>query len=188
MFLFACIFKGEHMKIAMIIAPEGFRDEEFFVPYNHFLEKGYHVDVFSTKTGIAHGMLGGTFDVKHSVDELDIHNYDALVFAGGTGTPIVRSNTRVLDVVKEAYNLHKVIGAICWSPTVLAKSGILEGKNVTVWFGNDPEYNMTTAEVLEKYGAHYVNEPVVVDGNIITANGPKHAKEFAIAIDEVLNK
>jgi len=120
-------------KIAMIIAPQGFQDVEFNTPYQYFLSKGAIVDVYSTRKGLAKGSFRATVDVTHSIDELNVNDYDAITFVGGPGTIILRSDKDSVRISKEAFNAGKIIGAICWSPTILAKSGILDGKNATVW-------------------------------------------------------
>ena len=201
LFMFGCINvenknqnEGDGMgslsgkRIAMIIAPENYRDEEFQIPYEYFKEKGAEVDVFSTRKGTATGMLGGSFEVEKTLDELNVDEYDAIVFVGGSGTPIVRSNDTALKIAKEAAEKGKVLGAICWSPTVLAKAGVLKGKRATVWLGDDPEYGMKTSEVLEKYGAVYTGEGHTIDGNIVTAKGPRYAEYYAKDIEKLLTE
>ncbi len=179
---------GIEMKVAIIIAPEGFRDEEFFVPYEYFKKNGHEVDVFSTRTGTATGKLGGSFEVEKKIDEMNVENYDAIVFIGGPGTPIVRSYEPVYNKIKKAMELGKVIGAICWSPTIIAKAGALKGKKATVWYGMDPEYGKTTDKVIEEYGASYTGNNVEVDGKIITANGPHAALDYAKAIEKAVEE
>lgn len=142
-------------KAAIIIAPKGFQDKEFDAPYNLLKKSRIFVDVYSTAIGIAHGKLGATFNVKKSLAELDAKNYDAIIFIGGPGTPLVRADDNSLRIAREAYKNKKIIAAICWSPTILAKAGILKGKKATVWLGNDDEYGMKTSEYLEKQ-AQYI--------------------------------
>ena len=62
---------------------------------------------------------------------------------------------------------------------VFAKAGVLDGKKATVW--SSPTFK-ESVETLEANGAIYVNESVVVDGNIITANGPEAAEEYGKTI------
>ncbi|MEM2948117.1 MAG: DJ-1/PfpI family protein [Candidatus Anstonellales archaeon] len=174
-------------RIAMIIAPENFRDEEFNIPYKYFTNKGAVVDVFSTKKGTARGMFGTTVSVNKTIQELGVSNYDAIVFVGGAGTPTVRKEERAIEIAQEAVEQDKVLGAICWAPTILAKAGVLEGKNATVWVGDDPEYGMRTDKVLEKFGATFSGEGYTVDGKIVTANGPANAENFAKAIEKLLS-
>jgi protease I len=175
-------------KIAMIIAPSGFQDLEFNTPLNYFQSRGAMVDIYSTVKGIAQGKLGMKVRVEKILSELDVKNYDAIVYIGGPGTPIVRSDDESTRVASEAYNSGKIIGAICWSPTILGKAGILKGKKVTVWKGKDEEYKKSTEHVLKEYGAKVENDPVVIDGKIITADGPASAILYAEAIWKTLQE
>jgi len=175
--------QGENMKkIAMIISPKGYQDVEFGTPYRYFKDQGAQVDVYSTKKGTANGALGGTFNVEHTLSELNVSNYNAIVFVGGPGTPLLRNDSNSTKIAKDAVASGKILGAICWSPTILAKAGLLKGKNATVWYGPDPELGMLTSEYLEEQGAKYTGQDVTVDGNIITADGPTSAQKYAEAI------
>ncbi|HQJ61379.1 MAG TPA: DJ-1/PfpI family protein, partial [bacterium] len=109
------------------------------------------------------------------------------IFVGGAGTPVVRADKRAVEIAKNSAG-HKVLGAICWAPTILARSGAIKGKKATVWLGDDAEYGMKTSAVLEKYGAGFVEKSVVVDGNVITGNGPAAAGAFADAIIKKLSQ
>jgi protease I len=120
-------------RIAMIIAHSGFQDTEFSVPFAWFRQKGADVKVFSTKPGIAKGSFGLSVEVDGDLDSLDVANYDAIVFVGGSGTMALRDDARAIGIAKTAKALGKAIGAICWSPTILAKAGVLEGRDATVW-------------------------------------------------------
>jgi protease I len=173
-------------RIAMIIAHEDFQDVEFGTPYKFFIDKGAKVDVFSNKGGTATGSFGLEVEANGSLDKLKVDNYDAIVFIGGGGTPSLRKEPRALEIAQEAVKKGKVLGAICWSPTILAKAGVLNGINATVWLGNDPEYGMTTNMVLAKYGANYAGKELMVDGKIVTANGPPAAGKYAEAIWRLL--
>jgi protease I len=172
-------------KVAMIIAMKDYQDIEFSTPYTHFKNNGIIVDVYSTGKGTAHGAFGSTFNVQHELTELKIEEYDAITFVGGAGTLSVRNDKNSEDIVLKAFKHQKILGAICWSPTILAKAGILHGKKATVWNGPDREYGMLTSEYLKSKGAIYTGEDVTVDGNIITANGPPAAQKYAEAL---LNK
>lgn len=174
---------GENMKkIAIIISPKGYQDTEFGTPYRYFKDQGATVDVYSTKKGIAYGSVGGTFNVEHTLSELNVSNYNAIVFVGGPGTPLLRSDNNSEKIAKDTIIAGKILGAICWSPTILAKAGVLKGKNATVWYGPDEEFGMLTSEYLESQGAKYTGKDVTIDGNIITADGPSSAQKYAEAL------
>ncbi|MEM3362107.1 MAG: DJ-1/PfpI family protein [Candidatus Anstonellaceae archaeon] len=174
-------------KVLAIIAPKDFRDEELFVPKQYLEQNNVVVVVASTTKATAKGKLGGIQKVDLDLEEVIVDLFDGIFFVGGPGTIIIRSNPYSLKIAQKAFELNKVIGAICWAPTILAKAGILKNKKATCWLGEDQEYNSTTKEVLEKFGAKFVEKPVVVDGKIITANGPAAAKEFAKELLNCLN-
>lgn len=179
---------GDMKKIVMIIAPENFRDEELLVPKQHFEGKGIKVAVASTKKGACKGSRGAVVNSEMNLSEVDVANFDAVLFVGGGGTPTVRKEERAMEIAQEAAERGKVLGAICWATTTLAKAGVLEGKNATVWAGPDSEFGMDTNDYIESMGATYVAQGVVVDGNIATADGPAHAQQWAIEVEKLLGK
>lgn len=179
---------GEIMNIAIIIAPENYQDKEFEIPYKIFLDKGFKAEVFSTKIGICKGKLGGFFDVKKNLSQLNIKDFDALFIVGGPGAIVLRKNELVNKIINDFNKNNKIIGAICIAPTILANSGVLKGKKSTVWLGFDQELNMNTDTFLEKKGAIFVNNPVVNDGNFISGNGPGAAEEFGNTMVAMLSK
>ncbi len=172
-------------KVLMVVAPEKFRDEEFQVPYAHFTGLGAQVTVASTKKGTATGMFGAKAEATVTVAEVKAGDYDAVVFVGGAGVPIVRADVKAVALAKEAKD-RPVLAAICWAPTILAKAGVLVGKKATVWKGDDAEYGTTTDKVLQKHGAFFTGDEVTVDGNVVTGNGPAAAQKFAEAITALL--
>jgi len=173
-------------KILMIVAPVNYRDEELEIPKAHFEKSGFNVVIASTKKGTCNGMLGGSTEASISLNEINVDDYDGIVFVGGSGTPLIRKEERALEIAREGVAKGKVVGAICWAPTTLAKAGVLKGKKATVWFGPDNEFGVRTDKVIEKFGGMYVSQPVVTDGKIITADGPRSAKKFAEEIVKLL--
>ena len=177
----------ENKKILMIIAPENYRDEEFEVPYKKFVDEGALVTVASLKKGKATGMFGSEFYVDTDLCEVKESDYDAIVFVGGAGVPSVRADKRAVEIAEKGID-RKVLAAICWAPTILAKAGSVKGKKTTVWLGDDPEYNMKTSEIMTHYGAEFAGGSVVEDGNIITVNRQDAEEEFADTIIKKLSK
>ncbi len=169
------------MRIAYIIAQKDFRDEEYLKPKAIFEKMGYKVDSASIEKGKAYGKLGAVADVDIAIKDLEPEKYDAIVIAGGPGAVELGRSEELLELIREAYKKGKIVAAICIAPMILAKSGILENKTATIWNGNGKQ-----SEALESYGASYSLEPVVVDGNIVTANGPEAAEDFGEAIVELL--
>lgn len=177
--------KLKNKNILMIVAFKNFRDEEFIIPYQEFLKEGAKVTICSTQLGIAQGMFGHKTKVDLTTDQAKPQDYHAIVYIGGKGTPTVRSNDSAIHLLTEAMKDDtKILAAICWAPTILAKAGALNKKKATVWLGDDPEYEKKTSEVLTQYGANYIKEHVVSDGNIVTGDGADAALPFALKVIE----
>ena len=173
----------ESKKILMIIAFRDFRDEEYFLPKEIFEKEGFIVKTASTKKGTALGADGGEIEVDFSLDEVDISQFDAVLFVGGPGALKYLDNEKSYQIAKETLNQEKILGAICIAPVILAKAKVLEGKKATVW---SSPLDKTGIKILKENGAEYLAQDVVQDGKIITANGPQSAKKFAKKILENL--
>jgi len=170
-------------KILLIIASKDFKDEEYFVTKEVLEDGGFYVETASNILETAFGSDGSEARIDLTLDEVNIDNYDAIVFIGGSGAPKHLDNETSYKIAKEVINSKKVLGAICIAPIILAKAGVLDGKNATVWTS---PLDKSPAKILEKHGAKFINEPVVKDGNIITGNGPSAAKKFGEKIVETL--
>lgn len=170
------------VSVLMIIAPENFRDEEYFEPKKIFEESGFSVTTASSRTGKAFGMLGGTEKIKFRIDEISPQEYDAVVLVGGSGASVFFDDKVLHSLLQKFHDLGKLVCAICVSPTTLANAGLLEGKQATVWKDDKLIQN------LKDKGAHYTGLAVTIDGKIITGSGPEAAKEFGKEIAGFLNE
>jgi protease I len=166
-------------KVLMVIAPTNFRDEEFLRP-KEILEKAkVNVTIASKGVKTAKGMLGSSVSVDIDLSQVNVKDYDAIVFVGGTGAEVYFNDSKALKIAKEAYDQGKVVAAICIAPSILANAGILEGKKATAF--------PSEASNLEANGAIYTGEAVTIDGRIITAKGPEAASQFGNAIAKTLS-
>ncbi|MFH1894349.1 MAG: DJ-1/PfpI family protein [Patescibacteria group bacterium] len=172
-------------KVAIILAFRDFRDEEYFVPREILESAGFGIKTASAKTGTAIGADGGETSVDFLVSEVNPADFDAIVFVGGPGCLKNLDNGASYRLAKETIISGKILAAICISPVILAKAGVLQGKKAAVW--TNP-MDKSAIKILEQNGATYQNEPVVADGKIITACGPAAAKEFGQAIVKVLTQ
>jgi protease I len=173
----------EGKKVVMIVAFRDFRDEEYFTPKEILEKAGAEVKTASNKMGTAIGADGGDVKIDLLVSEIDPADFDAVVFIGGPGCLDNLDNENSYQVARETVSQNKVLTSICISPVILAKAGVLEGKKATVWSST---MDKSPVKILKENGAIYQDENVVVDGKIITANGPNAAKEFGEAIVEAL--
>ncbi len=173
------------MKIAIIIAYKNFKDEEYFTPRGIFEGAGAEIKVASNKLGIAQGADGGEVKVDIKLSDLNVSEFDAIVFIGGPGALVNLDSENSYRIARDTVSKNKLLAAICISPAILAKAGVLSGKKATVWTG---PLDKKPKDILEDNGAQYQNKNVVIDGGIITANGPEAAEEFGNKIVEVLSR
>ena len=106
-----------------------------------------------------------------SIEEVNMKDYAGIVFVGGLGVRDYFNHLTCQKLVKEAVKLNKVIGAIDYGAMILAHSEILKGKKGTV--------HPTEESHFIAAGMIYQNEPIVIDGLLITAQDRKQAAEFA---------
>jgi len=170
-------------KIAMVIAFQDFRDEEYFIPKNIFLGEGMEVKTVSSKKGKAVGSYGGVTEVDLILDDLKVSDFDGIVFIGGSGAAKYIEDEKCHRIAQEAISQDKVLGAICIAPAILARSGLLKNKKATVW---SSALDKSAVKILKEEGADYQPEPLVIEGKIITANGPQAARKFGETIVRVL--
>jgi 4-methyl-5(b-hydroxyethyl)-thiazole monophosphate biosynthesis len=137
-------------------------------------------DINVIMCGLNNKTVTGAHDIKVEADmTLDdfSDDLDALVLPGGMpGAEHLARSEKVKKLIQETNNKGRVVAAICASPAVvLAPTGILSGKRATCYPGMEKELGKDTA---------FIEENVVVDGNIITSRGPGTALQFALAIVE----
>ena len=171
------------MKIGIIIAPKDFKDEEYFVPKEAFENAGFIVETISYKFGPALGVDGGEAKVDILAKNLKIEDYSAIIFVGGPGAQNYIEDSEAHKIAQNAVIQNKVLGAICIAPAILAKAGVLKGKQATVWSSN---LDKNAIKILEQNGATYLAHNLVEDGRIVTANGPKSAQEFSQTIIKLI--
>lgn len=169
------------MNALMVLAQEGFRDEEYLIPRNVFEGEGVTVAVASEEGGECKGMLSSKVTAEFRIDEVKHGMYDALVIVGGSGSPRYLWENNVLHkIVRDMNAENKIISAICLSGAVLANAGVLSGRKATVFKTDE------AVKALQDAGATYVEEDVVVDGNVVTAAGPEVAQKFGEAVYEAM--
>lgn len=167
-------------KVVMLITQDGFEDTEYSKTRSALEEAGVSVVVAAQEAGTAKGQNGKRVECELSFAEVNVADYDAVVFIGGKGSRTLVDRPEAQRIARDAMDRGMVLGAICYSPVALAKAGVLEGRQATVadaWSG---------PSILKKAGCEYKNSSVVVDGKLVTANGPKAAKKFGDALVEVL--
>ena len=168
-------------RFVMVVAPEGFRDEELSVPKRVFEDSGATVKIASKGVSEAMGVMGASIPVDLDLSDVSTEDFDGIVFVGGGGSKIYFHDDVALSLARSFHDAGKVTSAICIAPSILANAGVLSGKNATVWESEE------TLDALQSGGAEYTGESATIDGNIVTGNGPEAAEEFARLVLKALS-
>jgi len=175
----------ENKSILIVIAFNNFQDEEYSMSEYLFYIAGGKSKVASTQLGEATGVNGTKVQVNFLINEVNLDEFDAVVFIGGSGALGDLDNENSYKLIRDAVAKDKVVSAICISPVILAKAGVLSGKKATVWTSVS---DTSAIDILEQNGAIYENKSVVADGKIITGSGPEASEEFAMNVIEVVSR
>ena len=167
-------------KAVMIIAQSNFRDEELLKPKEVLEKNGVTVTIASSSLKEATGMLGAKAKPEILFTSINVADYDAVIFVGGSGASEYWDNATAHKIANAANNAGKIVGAICIAPVTLAKAGLLANKKSTT-------YSSTMNDV-KSAGAKYTGADVERDGNIITASGPAAAQKFGETIVKALGE
>jgi protease I len=173
----------ENKKVAIVLAFKDFRDAEYFVPKEILERAGVKITTVSTQKGKALGADGGEVEINLTLEELKADDFDGVVFIGGPGALKKLDNEKSYSLIRKIVSQNKVLGSICISPVILAKAGALKNKKATVW---SSPLDKGPIKILKENGATYIPEEVVIDGNIVTANGPDASEEFGLKLVGVL--
>ena len=168
------VYTSGMQKALLIIAKTGFQDHELQGTRTALLDRGFDVLLASTEVGACNGKYGSVEQASVALKDVDVANYDRIAFIGGPGAGALAKDVEALRIARETVQTKKPLGAICIAPLILAKAGVLQRKRATVW--DDGEG--TQKRILASAGAEVVDQSVVVDGFIVTANGPQSAMDF----------
>lgn len=149
----------------LIFVDNGFEDIELLYPYYRLQEAGYEVEVVGHKSGEVYaGKHGITIESDYSPDEVDLDLFKGIVIPGGRAPDRMRTRPKLVRLVKEANDMGLVIASICHGPQLLIEADVLEGKNLTC-------YKSVRTDVKNAGGTVH-DEPVVVDGKLVTSRFP----------------
>ena len=170
-------------QLLMVVPPDLYHDTEFSDPMLAFDSAGVQVTITSTKTGTIKGVIKDSIQSTLLLKDVKVNKYDAICIMGGKGTgKYLWENEDLKNLIIEFNSKGKIVTAICAGSVCLAKAGILKDKNATTY----PVKGFIAQ--LQNNGAIYSAEPVVVDGKIITSNGPDGARAFGRAIVKQLKR
>ena len=163
------------MAKAVVLLAEGFEEIEAVTVIDVLRRAGVEVSV----AGLERGAVRGSHDIsvvaEHTIERVEAADFDAVLLPGGMpGAARLRDDPRVKALVQAFSAAGKLCAAICAAPIALEAAGVLSGRRATSYPG------------FELPSAHYLEEKVVVDGNLVTSRGVGTALEFALTLVERL--
>ena len=162
------------MKLFIPLA-EGFEDIEALTVVDILRRAGISIDTVGVPGSVITSKSGVRVMVDKRIVEIKAEDYDGIVLpGGGMGVETLGRTNYLLDIIKNLDARGKLIAAICAAPSILAKNGILEGKKASIYPGMEKELPKPR------------DERVVVDGSIITSQGPGTTIEFALKLVSIL--
>ncbi len=158
-----------------VLAADGFEKVELTVPVTALRAAGADVEVVSLRPGRIRGVNlhepASRVAVDRTIDEVSIDDYDALLIPGGFINPdLLRQSADVRHFVRRFDRAGKPIATLCHGPWVLASAGLVQGRRMTSWPG--------VRDDLVNAGATWVDDALVVDGNLLTSRGPQDMVPF----------
>ena len=165
--------------IAFLVAPEGIEQVELTDPWSAVEDAGATPKLLSTQDGevqaFNHLDAADTFGVDQVVGDASVDEYDALVLPGGVANPdALRMDEDAVSFVRDFVESGKPVAAICHAPWTLAEADVVRGRRLTSW--PSLQTDLTNA------GATWVDEELVVDGNLITSRKPDDLPAFCEAL------
>jgi protease I len=162
-------------KVAILIE-QGVEDVEFSVPYDGLKQAGMDVVVLGSRMNEKYKGKRGKLSVQPdgTTTEAIAGEFDAVVIPGGMAPDRMRRNPNTVRFVQEAVQQGKLVAAVCHGPQVLIEGDLIKGKQITGF--------TAISKDIANAGANYSDEPLIVDGNLITSREPGDLAIFTTAI------
>jgi protease I len=162
-------------KKVAILAADMFERVELEEPRKALEDAGAEVEILSIEDGQIQGFdhfePANMVKVDRTVEEASPDDYDALMIPGGVGNPdLLRGDENAVAFVRDMHEAGKPLAVICHGPWMLVESGVVRGKRVTSW--------PTLQTDIRNAGGEWVDEEVVVDGNVVTSRKPDDIPAF----------
>ncbi len=162
-------------RIAFLTASEGVEEVELTKPWQAAVEAGHTVELLSLDEGevqlFNHLDKSSTQRVDRRVRDVAVADYDALVLPGGVANPdALRTDETAVAFVRDFLDSGKPVAAICHASWTLVEADRVRGKRITSWPSLQTD--------IRNSGGEWVDEEVVVDGNLITSRNPDDIPAF----------
>lgn len=164
-------------RVAMVIA-NNYEDIEADSPKQHLESLGAEVVVIGMTEEEAKGKKGGSLKPDTTFARATPGDFDALVIPGGGAPENLRINDEAVAFTKAFMESGKPVAAICHGPQLLISAKTLQGRTLT-------SVNKIRDDVMNA-GGSYIDQPLVVDGNLITSRVPADLDQFNAAVAEAV--
>ncbi len=152
-----------------------YEDLEFWYPYYRMIEEGAEMVTAGAVPGeVYRGKYGTSVTADIAYGDAKVRDFDALLVPGGWAPDKMRRFGELLAFVRGMDEKQAVIGEICHAGWVLISAGILPGREVTSTPG--------IRDDMVNAGAIWKDEPVVVDGNLVSSRRPPDIPAYARAL------
>lgn len=166
-------------KKVVIIVAKGFDEREFYYPFFRLQEAGLIVDVATMEDVEVEGKYGMPAVPTVRLDQLEVADYVAVVIPGGHQSPdLMRQSEVILAFVRKMSDSGRVVSSTCHGPWVMVSAGVVKGRKLTCY--------RSCRDDLINAQADYLDQPVVVDDNFITAQHYRDNPEWMRATLKVL--
>ncbi len=171
-------------RIAFLVAAEGIERAELVEPWAAVEQAGHEPVLLSPDSGTVqlfeHLDKADTRPVDTVVGDARVDDFDALVLPGGVANPdALRLDGDAVAFVRRFVESGKPVAAICHAPWTLVEADVLRGRRMTSWPSLQTD--------IRNAGADWVDETVVVDGNLITSRKPDDIPAFNNALLEAVD-
>jgi protease I len=158
-------------KRVAILAENLYQEMELWVPYYRLKEEGADVKVVGAGGAKSYASKHGyPVSVDVQADAVSAVEFDAVVVPGGYAPDMMRRHDAMVRLVREAAQHGKLVAAICHAGWMLASAGVVKGRTVTSFF--------SIKDDMVNAGGRWVDQEVVVDGNLITSRRPDDLPAF----------
>lgn len=166
-------------RVAFLVAPEGIEEVELVDPRKAVDQAGHQTDLLSIQSGTVqafqHLDKSDTYPVDRTVDQVSVDDYDALVLPGGVANPdVLRTDPNAVEFVGEFVRSGKPVAAICHAPWTLIEADAVRGRRLAAWPSLQTD--------IRNAGGEWVDEEVVIDGNLISSRNPDDIPAFNKAL------
>ena len=162
-------------KKIIILIEEMFNVFEFWYPFYRLKEEGAEVTVVGSGSAEVYtGKPGTQAKADASADQISAKNFDGIIIPGGYAPDMMRRYPSMVKLVKDFFNADKPVAAICHAGWMLASANILDGRKATSFF--------SIKDDMIHAGALWMDESVIIDGNLITSRKPDDLPDFMKAV------